>query len=192
MGHRGLLAVAALTVAGALSAYAAPASATNYVFTVDEPLTGGGNSKFASYSGAFTIPAVYLTLGDTLTVTDDFGETVVVPVGQGVFTLDTPSDVSQNSVYDLYMPDDAGPGKSYLFYDGGDSITFTVGVSVLRPPPTGVDAALEKIGPITGGSFFFSTAPEPAAWGLMLVGLGTLGGLLRARRSKLLRQAPVH
>ncbi|WP_309603934.1 PEPxxWA-CTERM sorting domain-containing protein [Phenylobacterium sp.] len=85
-------------------------------------------------------------------------------------------------------------GGIYSFYnavfefEGYDAATSTFGFATIAKTCAGHEAActftrnvFEAVPPGTGGP-----VPEPAAWGLMITGLGGIGAVLRRRRQQLL------
>jgi hypothetical protein len=70
-----------------------------------------------------------------------------------------------------------GPGFSFLY-----TTATCTGVSVCTQNNVGLTPGATQYGPVTI-TVSLTSVPEPAAWALMLIGIGALGGTLRARRS---------
>jgi hypothetical protein len=166
---KSLFAGAALVSALALTV---PVSAA----TIITPLVGG---PFSLANPLGTLPATVLSKGNTY----DFTFTLVPPLNGGTFSVQAqaqttgPTAASQLISYNLF---EGTPGSGVLI--GSSSLDFS---PVVAFSPVADNYYMEityiaKSGEVASGSIF-AAVPEPAAWSMMLVGFGLLGGALRRR-----------
>ena len=174
---------AALASAGILAGMAGPASAATYLVNVDMTISGAG--------GSGTFAPITLNTGDTLTLTGSF----LTPL----YLADTPSLVFIGLNYFQNAVSDGGfTHLRYSYFGNLNGFTpqppVSAGGRVLHPGTyTGLDpvgVTVDTQPPGAGGSyvlsrysFFATTVPEPAAWGLFMMGLGLTGALLRRQRA---------
>ncbi len=152
--------VRTLLASAALAALAAPASATTYLFTLSDGLTGSWQLPAspvpsADLGDAFRIDGVSGTLGGSPFAT--FMEFYVASSGGGVC-----ADLFC-SLLDLYGPQ--------LFTGSTAAPTFTLGTFAMTDV-FGAPAATLTI----------SVIPEPGSWALLIAGFGLVGAGLRRRR----------
>jgi hypothetical protein len=88
---------------------------------------------------------------------------------------------AQTVAFDLYSGTPLG-AHSFIAHSGGTAtaatlLTLTAGTYYMQYSPSISPTELA-----TGGVTLLQTVPEPAAWALMLVGVGALGAAMRRRR----------
>ena len=165
------LATAALS-AGVLLA-SAPAHALTIVPIATGPFSLPGNPSGVIPKGTFatgtnTYDFTFTTVGGTYKTLMQM-QTTVVGTGN-----------PDNLAFTLYS---GSPGTgSFVANSGGTStaatlVTLTSGTYYMQLDRTAVPKEL-----ITGGVTLLSAIPEPATWGMMLIGLGGLGAMMRTRR----------
>jgi hypothetical protein len=158
----------------ALAAVAPAASA----MTVVKAFIGG---PFSLVNPLGSIPATKLLKGNTY----DFTFTMVQPLKAAISSTQVSAQLLAHSAstpeiiqYSLYS---GAPGSgsfvSQSTLDYSPTITFRpeVGAYFLQ-----VDV-VKRVGETVGGTLTTAPAPEPAAWAMMLLGFGALGGVMRRR-----------
>jgi len=126
--------------------------------------------------------------GATFSLTDGFvaGDTYSIKIG-------TQTSLTGKPGINNYLPDlfnnNSGPYASFFAADWSSSsfahlqVQLSMGdyTITVKDLSTNKDGSL-KFGAPAGFGFRLDAVPEPASWAMMLVGLGGLGGALRARR----------
>lgn len=186
--------LALLALGAAAIAIAAPANAATITYTFSGNFTGQLNGA------DFSVPAVFTAVGDTATLSQS-GLTKYVNLssvsalsGGVTYTLSTTTQFYLNggNYAGLFFGSNgtgggafSGTGAGLAGYDAVSSLTTTPLTATFTGP---VYFVTDK-GPVTLSSFDNATfsaslaaVPEPAAWGLMIVGFGAIGGALRRRQ----------
>lgn len=166
------------TAALALAAVAPAASA----MTVIKAFTGG---PFSLLNPLGTLPATKLLKGNTY----DFTFSMVQPLKGAASSTQVSAQLLAHGTstpeliqYSLFS---GAPGSgsfiSQSALDYSPTITFRpeVGAYYLK-----VDV-VSRFGETVGGTLTTAPVPEPGAWAMMLLGFGSLGGVLRRRRISL-------
>jgi hypothetical protein len=173
-------------------AIAAPASAARITYTIDGNFTGLFNGD------RFDLPATFTAIGDTNRVflTADGSRNVVLSsfvatASTGTFVFQAPS---------IRFGTNAGYAGIIVNVDGNNPFVFTSGalanydaVSALGPisvdyfgsfgGPFQTDRGLATFDGASNLTFSAAIAnvPEPATWGMMLLGFGVVGAGMRRR-----------
>ena len=183
---------AALATAAALSIGSAAYAAPGISYTT--PLPDG------SFAASFGNPWGASTSGPVGTFTDTFASFTITTQGVLTGTLSTSGIFAQNDL-DFTSAVISGPGGPFLFSlvafpltspPGSPSVTnpdglefgTLTGVNLLPGTYTlsvsGVNAGRASS---YAGTLSFAAVPEPAAWALMILGVGMIGFAMRGQRS---------
>jgi hypothetical protein len=173
----------ALISAIALGAIASSASAAQFLFTYSGDM--GINGAFGSLTGTANGDGTYTATSGTIT---EFGP---VATGTGALIANPSAPASHGSPTGFFTYDDQLlPGQNPLISNGG--LLFSVGGVEINIFSNGAGPDTYTIynnrGTQGNGDFALSQlagVPEPATWGLMLVGFGGLGAMLRRRRGQI-------
>lgn len=196
----GLAASSALLVAGA-----ANAGAINVSYWINQPGVAGnatitGIEALGAASGSGTVNGINFSTGDSNATSIDSW--------LGISTGANGSHAMNNTVF-LFTGTQslsAGVSNGSVAHDDGLQINFDgIGLVVDKPGPTSPTTTSFSVNAPTGGNYNFELGygeccggpavlqitlnnqalgtPEPATWGLMLVGFGGLGAMLRRRRA---------
>ncbi|HYF29463.1 MAG TPA: PEPxxWA-CTERM sorting domain-containing protein [Candidatus Paceibacterota bacterium] len=189
--------------AAALALAASPASAVEYFHVT---LTGFADNAIPSFvpsdSNAFTFDLVFDPAVNR--TTDDDNDTVAVSVTDNPF-VSAELDITGIGTFDFTSSAQAlglfRPDGILTFTTSCSGCAFTI--SALQPSLDSLDQVLGPVAATGGGNLivgddidvnfrvtgyhgrpFVATAPvpEPATWGLMILGFGFTGAALRARR----------
>lgn len=153
------------TRAGAASQVTVALESLSLPASVDVSLFDGAPDSLGAQLAGFTVDLT------TLTGADSGNDTTV-------FTFDLPTLVtlSKSHTYSISFYN-----SDFLFipgYSGGGSASYQAGA----PLGFGTSSGFELDGQASDGSGG-GTVPEPATWGLMVLGFGGLGACLRRRRA---------
>jgi hypothetical protein len=127
------------------------------------------------YTPTSTTSLGFLDVGDVITKLDPFGSSSAQALGIS----------NTGEIVGLYVD---GGGATDGFVDiGGTFTSFTVPGSVGQTVVNGVNDKGQLVGFYADANgntdgFVATPVPEPAAWALMTIGLGVIGGSLRRRR----------
>lgn len=172
----------ALGAALAVTALASSASAVTFLFsfTGDGGLNGASGTLDATANGDGTFTATSGTI-------TEFGP---VGTGTGVLIANPSAPAAQTSPSGFFIYDDQLlPGQNPLITNSG--LLFSVGGQEINIFSNGADTGTgsnyqiySNTGANQTGNFALSevAVPEPATWGLMLVGFGFAGVALRSSR----------
>lgn len=156
----------ALSAIFGLAAIAAPAAAVDFKFT--------GTCIDCSGTGIGTLVLKDYTLGDTLTSANFVSFTYASNLLS--YTL--------SSVDDLTGSLSAGTGPAFVVFHGGGYTFDSLVAGPFSPWCTGATGACSSdFGLMSSWSLVASTVPEPAMWGVMVLGFGLLGATMRPRRT---------
>jgi hypothetical protein len=166
-------ALAGAAISAAALAFAAPASATTYVFTETGFNNGGG------------------------TLQGTFSTNATGAVGLSDLTSFNASFSGNNATSAFVMS--LGDLAAFSYNTGTNSLAITEvtntalvllsSISAVVISPNTGNAQLPQYSSSTNGPLTVvassggSAAPEPAAWGLMILGFGAIGGAMRTRRN---------
>ena len=132
-----------------------------------------------------TIPATTMTAGNTY----DFVFTMTEPLNGNTTSTQLQAQ-SQNPIqaqliqYQLYS---GSPGSGTFIAQSSQDFSPVLGFNAspgsyfLEVTPS----EISKSGEVASGSVQVSAVPEPASWGLMLIGFGALGFIARRRAAKI-------
>jgi hypothetical protein len=146
----------------------------------------GINGAFGSLTGTANGDGTYTATSGTIT---EFGP---VAAGSGVLIANPNAPANANSPSGFFFYNDLLlPGQNPLL--DGAGLLFAISgaeINIYSNGPGPGSYTLERnSGAISNGDFALSqiagTVPEPATWGLMLVGFGGLGAMLRRRRGQI-------
>jgi len=155
----------ALTAIFGLAAIAAPAAAVDFQFS--------GTCIDCSGTGKGTLALKDYTLGDTLTSANFVSFTYTSNLLS--YTL--------NSVDDLTGSLTGATGPSFVAFHGGGYTFDSFVAGPFSPWCTGTTGACSSdFGLISSWSQVAGAVPEPAMWGVMVLGFGLLGASMRRPR----------
>jgi len=170
--------VAGTAMLAAIGATAASAA------TIIVPIPGG---PFSLVNGLATLPGTILNKGNTY----DFTFTMDNPLKGSVSTAQIQAQAqhtgnNETITFDLYSGDPGG-GHSYMATsstgtNANISFNATPGDYYVQITPAYIKEGVNK--EALSGTILTSTVPEPAAWGMMLLGFGVVGGSLRVARRR--------
>ena len=165
----------------------------------DESYDAGTNTTTDTLTGAITGSNIASLSSGTYSLVTTYTGT---PIGSGGFEIQgQSSSTNPNYFYYSYL-DPSVDMTAYLSTPGGPvtiplvtgggfsgpgfSFAFTslgcTGVAVCTQNDVGLTPGATGFSPTTISITYTTTVPEPAAWSLMLLGVGALGGALRGRR----------
>jgi hypothetical protein len=172
--------ILALGAAGAVCVLASTSFATTFLFSYSGD--GGANGASGTLTATANGDGTYTATTGTIT---EFG-----PVATGVGTLiANPAAPAQSTSPSgaFYYDDQLLPMQNPLLLNGGllfDVAGSEVNIFSNGPGPDTYTLA-SQAGASTNGDFALSAAvPEPATWGLMLVGFGLAGAVARSSRER--------
>jgi hypothetical protein len=164
-------------------------------FTVDATVSSG-NPSSTNIAGVSTQTAIDGSFSFTYT-----GATINNYLGSGINLLHN-SNLLSGVFTDAWVQGVGGSGSTNLAIANGGAASFTSQYEQflnLKPnseefalnllsmsPGFGANAgkALKSFRANGGGNFSFGGTPEPATWGLMIMGFGGIGGLVRRNRRR--------
>ncbi|MEG3125756.1 PEPxxWA-CTERM sorting domain-containing protein [Sphingomonas sp. GB1N7] len=166
-----LLLAAAVAVSG-LTATAANATAINYNFS---NASYSGNGDTANITGSF----VWDTSSNSVT-SSNIGLT-----GNAGSTPVTCTNCSTNFYNPEHFAINLGPQALYLTFASSLSAGGSVALSLFAPTQ-GNQPEYQGRSPFTivSGAAVQAAVPEPATWGLMILGFGMIGAASRSRKVK--------
>jgi hypothetical protein len=166
----------------------------------DESYDAGTNTTTDTLTGTITYSNVAaLASGTYAFVTTYTG----MPIGSGGTELTSISNPFNSNYFNYDYVDASVDITAYLYTAASGTFTIPLVTAGIFDPPsfdfslpvidcTGVAICTQNNVGLTPGAteygptdiyISYTTVPEPAAWSLMLLGAGALGGALRARRS---------
>ena len=159
-----------LTALGALMLATSPAFAADFAFTSNDPLTNPFTFKAATSPNPDQSDATsFSLLGVSTNEAGPFGP-LVYDADYKFYTDDAFGGFENGFVAYYSRQLFGGTAAAPIFYNGVFNLSdFSGGPTVAKLT-------------ITNGAV--APVPEPAAWALMLVGFGVIGGTLRARSRK--------
>jgi hypothetical protein len=156
----------ALSAIFGLAAIAAPAAAVDFKFA--------GTCIDCSGTGAGTLVLKNYTLGDTLTAANFVSFTYASNL----------LSFSLSSVDDLTGSLTGATGPAFVVFHGGGYTFDSLVAGPFSPWCTGTTGACSSdFGLISSWSLAAGAVPEPAMWGVMVLGFGLLGASMRRPRS---------
>ncbi|MBN8808581.1 MAG: PEPxxWA-CTERM sorting domain-containing protein [Sphingomonas sp.] len=171
-----LLKITALGVAGLASLALAPSSQAAVINYAFQNASYGGNGDSANLSGTFS----WDTTSNSVTASNI-----------NLTGVDAGSNVScTNCSTNFYNPEhfaiNLGPQALYLTFGSSLSNGGTVNLS-LRAPTEGNQPEYQgrsAFTTVSGAAVQVAAVPEPATWGMMIMGFGLMGAGLRSRKTK--------
>ena len=156
-------------------------------FTTDAVFTGNGNTANANnngfgFSGILAVPlATFAAVAG--------GQTYNITTPGFFYLYNPPAYGAQNTRLGFGFGtggNNAVGLESAAFngYDGLSSFALTAAPVYFQSASFNTDQGFVNITGVTNGSFGALAVPEPAAWGLMIVGFGAIGGALRRRNAR--------
>jgi hypothetical protein len=189
-----LAACAALIVGGAFSAGSASAATfllkdtgagTTDILNTTGELTGGDALVLASNAGIpFTDTATFtISPGELLTsyTVTSHATSKIANISGGTAELFTAANVPVAG--SLVNIDTASAGHNQ-FTDFSDVVDLGPGTYYIKIISSGLKTALTQGDAKFSVSLQGTAVPEPATWGVMLVGFGAIGASMRARRQR--------
>jgi hypothetical protein len=178
MQFKRLCAGATAAVAFTLAAGAASATVTVITLTDPNPMTGTFGS--ATMTGEMTINS---KTGETFdyTIVEDNGGTDYTYTFNSLSDSGEPSQIPPSPciIAGCTGPTPNGPVDFSLPYDYEEPIPLGGGIATLQFR----DGVYDYAGYGIQTEVVTSGSPEPAAWAMLLLGLGAVGAAMRARRS---------
>lgn len=179
---------AAFAVAAAAAVVAAPATAATVVYTSGTNVVLAYNASTDSWDGAFEYRVENFTPGDpngnftaNLTFTSPINGLASATAGNVRIALNNMTDLNftganLNGNAGIVM--NVGGASSAWVFDvpvapGVNNLSFS---GILNPSGNRTGDAL-----VTGSVVLAAVVPEPATWGLFILGFGAIGGVMRRR-----------